>query len=43
MIILSGRNSVVEFQLPKLRAAGSTPVARSSKAVSIQRSVKETL
>jgi hypothetical protein len=26
---LSGRNSVVECQLPKLDVAGSTPVARS--------------
>ncbi len=25
----SGRNSVVEYQLPKLRVAGSSPVARS--------------
>ena len=27
--LLSGRNSVVECQLPKLKVAGSTPVARS--------------
>ena len=27
---LSGRNSVVECQLPKLDVAGSTPVARSN-------------
>ena len=29
-IILSGRNSVVECQLPKLDVAGSSPVARFS-------------
>ena len=28
--VLSGRNSVVECQLPKLDVAGSTPVARSN-------------
>ena len=28
---MSGRNSVVECQLPKLDVAGSSPVARSSK------------
>jgi integrase len=27
---MSGRNSVVECQLPKLDVAGSTPVARSN-------------
>jgi hypothetical protein len=27
---VSGRNSVVECQLPKLDVAGSSPVARSS-------------
>jgi hypothetical protein len=29
--LVSGRNSVVECQLPKLDVAGSSPVARSNK------------
>jgi hypothetical protein len=29
MILTSGRNSMVECQLPKLKVAGSSPVARS--------------
>jgi hypothetical protein len=28
---VSGRNSAVECQLPKLKVAGSSPVARSNK------------
>ena len=32
-VSLSGRNSVVECQLPKLDVAGSTPVARSFEAL----------
>ncbi len=30
-----GRNSVVECQLPKLKVAGSTPVARSMVVFSL--------
>jgi hypothetical protein len=33
---LSGRNSVVECQLPKLDVAGSTPVARSKFNLTIE-------
>lgn len=33
MIIPSGRNSVVECQLPKLDVVGSNPIARSNKAL----------
>ena len=29
--LICGRNSVVECQLPKLKVAGSNPVARSNK------------
>jgi hypothetical protein len=36
---LSGRNSAVECQLPKLDVAGSTPVARSKISSYIQRFV----
>ena len=31
MVVLSGSNSVVECQLPKLDVAGSNPVSRSNK------------
>ena len=33
---LSGRNSAVECQLPKLDVAGSTPVARSKSSTQFQ-------
>ena len=37
MVVLSGSNSVVECQLPKLDVAGSIPVSRSKKSLHFKR------